>query len=104
MLKNLERLGLERRLANKQRVKNATNGPDINFVGMALLVEHLGRDVVWCAAQCLLALPVKFQCGGKSEVTNFHLHFLGEEKIAQLQVAMDYSLFVQVFAAEDNLG
>ena len=46
----LEATGLKRRLANEQCVQNAAERPHVNLVRVALFVEYLGRDVVWCAA------------------------------------------------------
>jgi len=47
----LERLRLEGRLADEQREQDAAQGPGVHLVAVALLVQHLGRDVVRRAAQ-----------------------------------------------------
>ena len=46
----LEAAGLERRLANQQRVEYAAQRPDVHLVRVALLVQHLRRNIVRCAA------------------------------------------------------
>ena len=52
-----------RRFAHKESVEDAAQRPDVHLVAVALLAEHLGRDVVGGPAQRLLPLAVIVHLG-----------------------------------------
>lgn len=61
----------------KHRVEDDTDGPVIDLVAVAVWVfEHFRSQVVWCAADSLLALAFEHNLGGKAEIPNFELHAL----------------------------
>ena len=99
----LETRGLKGRLADQQRVEYAAERPHVHLVRVALLVEHLGRDIVGRAAQGLLALALEVHLGGEAEVADLELHVVVEEQVAELEIAMDDLVVVQVLAGEHNL-
>lgn len=56
-----------------QGVKNDSYAPDVNFKVVPSPVKHLRGDVVGCSTNCPLAFSWKFQLGGQSEITYFHI-------------------------------
>lgn len=78
------------RLADYQSVDDDSQRPDVDFIRMARpSFQDLRCDVVWRTANSSLFLPVEIEFCGKTEVSKFDLHFLVDEKIAQLQVSVD---------------
>ena len=69
----LQRLGLKRRLPDEQRVQDAADRPDVDFVAVALLAEDLRCDVVGSPAEGSLPFAVKVDLGGQTEVAEFDL-------------------------------
>ena len=61
----------------EHRVEDDTDRPVVDLVAVAIAVfEHFRSQVVWCAADSLLALAFKHDLGGKAEIPNFELHTL----------------------------
>ena len=85
-------------------VQDAADGPDVDLEAVALLAEDLGRDVVGRAAERLLALAVVLEPRGQAKVADLELHVVVEEEVAQLQVAVDDALPVQVLHAQQQLA
>lgn len=99
----LQTTGLERRLANQQRVQNAAQRPHVDLVRVALFVEHLGRYIVGRAAQSLFPLALKVNSGRQTEIANLELHVVVQKQVAQLQVSVNDFVVVQVLAREHYL-
>ena len=71
---------------------------------MPFAFEDFGRDVVRSAADGLLLLALILKLGGQPEVSKLDLHVLVEEEIAELEVAVDDLVLVQVLERVDDLG
>ena len=65
-------------------------------------IQYLGRDVVGRAADRALLLLADPR--GQSEVSDLDSHAGGEEEVAQLEVAVEDVLPVDVVHAVDQLG
>ena len=86
---------LEGRLTDDERVDDDADGPDVDLVRVALLAfEHLGSDIVRSTANSALALAIKLELGSEAEVTDFDLHLVVEEEVAEFEVTMDDSVRV----------
>ena len=86
--------GLEGRRSDEQGVHAAAKSPDVRWEPMALLVQHLWRNVIWRPADRSLLLLTKSGC--QTKVTNLDSHAGGEEEVAKLQVPVDDVLLVDV--------
>ena len=62
----------------------------------ALALKHLWSDVVWRTANGALFFTVEIEFGGQTKVTQLDLHLVVEEEVAELQVAVDDPVRVQV--------
>ena len=71
---------------------------------MAFFQQHFGRNVIWRATKRLLLLAVKVDLGCEAEIADFYDHVVVEEKIAELEIAMNDVNIVQIDAALDNLN
>lgn len=114
---HLQALRLERWLADEKCIQNAANRPDIHFVRVTSLGQHLGCNVVRRAAECpageirrfsdernslfAFSIIVQFRC--QSKIADFHFHLLVQEQIAQFQVAVNDLASVQVLCPEAHL-
>ena len=58
----LERFCLERRLAEQQRIENASNGPNVHFERVTTLLQHLRSNIIGSAAKRLLPLAFVHSC------------------------------------------
>lgn len=47
---------------------------------------------------------MSFQVSGQPKISNFDLHFIVEEDIAQLDIPVEYVHFMQILNAVDNLS
>lgn len=70
---------------------------------MTLLIEDLGSNVIWRSAERLLALAVVFDASSQAKVANLDMQVVVQEEIAELEIAMDDFVVVQVFDPADNL-
>lgn len=119
-----QRLSLEGRLADQQRVHDAAQRPDVHFEAVAFLSQHLRRDVVRGAAERAFAFALVVHLGGQTEIADFdlprekmffqsprgrttsdciYLHGIVQENVAQLQIAMDDLVVVQVLDPVEHL-
>jgi len=96
--------GLERRLADYQRIQDYAEGPDVDFVRVAgPAFEHFRSDIVWRTTNGPLLLSIKIELGGETEVSQLDLHLIVEEQVAELQVSVDHAVGVQVLERVDHL-
>lgn len=64
---------------------------------MAILaLQNLRCNLVGCAADGSLALPIELQLGGQPKISNLDFHVVGKEEVAQLEVTVDHSVAVQL--------
>lgn len=68
----------------------------------SLAFEYFWCDVVGCAANSSLLLAIEVQFGCQAEITQFRLHFVVQEDVAELKVSVDDSVVVQVLDAFEN--
>ena len=69
--------GLERRLADDQRVQDDAEGPDVDFVRVACSpLKHFRRNIVRCTANSSLLLTVKVEFGCQAKVSQLDLHLV----------------------------
>ena len=94
----------ERRLADDKGVDDDAERPDIDFIRVtALAFEHLGCDVVRSTANSSLLFTVKVELRRQTEIAQLDLHLVVEEKIPELQVAMDDSVLVKVLQGINDM-
>lgn len=101
----LDLFGLKRRLANEKGVENDTDGPDVDFEGVAVVAvkEDLGGNVVGCAADGFLALAREANESSETKVADLEIHVAVKEEVAKLEVAMDDRSRMHVEARVDEL-
>ena len=64
---------------------------------MALLaLKYLRCDVVGSTADGAFALSVELELSGKTEVSDFDLHAVVQEEVAQLEVSVDDAVGVEI--------
>lgn len=96
---------LERWLADDECVDNDAKRPDIDLVGVAYAaLEHLGRDVVGCAADGALLLSLEVELGCQTKVTQLDHHFVVDEEVAELDVTVDDAVRVEEPQCTDHLA
>ena len=94
----------EGRLSNDQGVNDNTERPDIDFIRVTLLaLEDFGSNIVGGSANSSLALSVKLQFCGKTEITNFDLHFIVKEEISEFEISVNDTMAVQVLDSSADL-
>lgn len=104
LIGRLDVVCLKRRFAHQQGLDDDAEGPHVDFLGVAVLaLENLWRDLVGGPADGALAFAVELQFGGQPEVADLDLHVAGEEEVAQLQVAVDHAVTVQLSEGSHNL-
>lgn len=95
---------LKGRFSDYQRVDDDSEGPNVDLIRMtSSSFQNLRSDVVGCSANGPLFLSVKIELCGKSEVSQFDLHFFIYEEVAQLQVSVNNAMRMQVFQRIDDL-
>lgn len=88
---------LEGRLTHQERLDDHAERPGVHLVRVPVLaLQDFRRDVVGRAADGPLAFSVELQLGGQSEIPYFDLHVVTQEKVTQLQVAVDDPVAVQL--------
>lgn len=99
----LEALRFKWRLSSQERVHYAANGPNVDLIGVALLIEDLWSDVVRSTAEGFLAFSVVFDTSGQAKVADLYMQVVVQEEIAELEIAMDDFVVVKVLDAAHNL-
>ena len=69
----------------------------------AFAFEHFGCDVVRSTANGSLLFTVKVELRRQTEIAQLDLHLVVEEKIPELQVAMDDSVLVKVLQGINDM-
>ena len=71
---------------------------------MAVLVlKHFRCEVVRRSTDCLLALTFVIYLSSEAKVTDFKLHTLGKEEVAQLEVTVNDLALVDIFHTFNEL-
>ena len=65
--------------------------------------EHLRCYVVRSSANRALLLTIEVELGCEAEVAQLNLHLVIDKKISELQVAMNYSVSVEILQSIDDL-
>ena len=65
--------------------------------------EHLWCYVVRSSANRALLLTIEVELGCEAEVAQLNLHLVIDKKISELQVAMNYSVSVEILQSIDDL-
>jgi len=65
--------------------------------------EHLWCYVVRSSSNCALLLTIEVELGCEAEVAQLYLHLVIDKKISELQVAMNYSVSVEILQSIDDL-
>ena len=60
---------------------HTAQGPDIRLTAVALLVQHLGGQVVGGTTDCFPAVPSRLQLGSQTKVSDFQLHGLAHKEV-----------------------
>ena len=95
---------LKGRLTNDKRVNDDADGPDIDLVRVTLLaLEHFGGNIVGSTTDGSLALTIELKLGSETEITDFDLHFVVKEEIAELEISMNDTMTVEVLNGGTNL-
>lgn len=88
------RVGFKWRVAVNKLVRQNTECPQINCLAMLLVLDHLWRQVVQCAAH--RCPPVARCMYAPSEIRDFEASVNTHEQIFGLDVAVDHIFGVQV--------
>lgn len=97
--------GLEWRFAYDEGVNNNSERPDVDLVGVAgASFKDLGRDVVGCSTNGSLFLAFKIELGCQAEITQLKHHLVIQKQVAQLEIAMDNPVMMQVLESIDDLA
>ena len=70
---------------------------------MSSLIEYLWGNIVWSSTSSVPSLSLVLQFCRKAEISNFDLHFVIQEDIAQFYISMQNVIPVQILKAIDNL-
>ncbi len=99
LIRSLHRGGLERGVAEHERVGDNADGPNVHLkrvaVTLVVVVENLWRDIVRGAADGLFALRRVLKAGGQTKVTKLDVQVCVEEEITKLQIAVDHVIRVE---------
>lgn len=71
---------------------------------MAVLLEDLRRDVVGCAADCLLDLTFGLDPGRQPKIADLGLHLIIDQDIAQFEIPMNDALLMNINQRLDHLA
>ena len=69
-----------------------------------LAFEDFGRNVVRRTANGALFLAVEVEFGRQAEIAQLDLHLVVQEEVAQLEIAMDDTMRVQILQGVDDLN
>ena len=97
LIRGLDILGLKRRLAYEKCVHNDTSRPHVHLERMTFLaLENLGSNIVGRSAYGLFAFIGRRQPRGEAKVPHLDPHVAVNKQIAELQVAVDDQVRVEV--------
>ena len=99
----VDSFGLEGRLSDQQGVEHDADCPDVDLEAVPRFAEYLGGDVVGGAAGGVPAISGRPDPGGEAEVAQLHLHLVVEEDVAELDIAVDDAVGVEVLEGVDDL-
>jgi len=68
-----------------------------------LSLQNLWSDIVWSTTNSSLSFTVELELSCQSEISNFYLHFVIQEKIAQFEISVNYSVTMKVLYCCANL-
>lgn len=94
---------MERGLKLGQVVDGTTDGPDVYFEVVGLLLDDLGREVEWGPDSGIVLEGSALHDFGDAEVAELDLPSLGEEDVEAFDVSVDDVLRVEVFHAHADL-
>ena len=60
---------------------HTAQGPDIRLAAVALLVKHLGGEVVGGPTDCFPSVPSRLQLGSQTKVSHFQFHGLAYKEV-----------------------
>lgn len=99
--------GFEGRPTHQESKNDNSEGPYVDLVGVATacirVINDLGRYVVGCTANSPFALALKVELGRQAEVSELDLHACREEEVAELEVAVEDAVAVQMLDPSENL-
>lgn len=68
-----------------------------------LAVQNLGGNIIGGPTDGALLLPVEFESGSQSEVSDLDVHLVADEQVAQLQVPVDDLVGMEVLEGRQDL-
>ena len=68
-----------------------------------LVLKHFRCKVIRCSTDCLLALTFVINLSSEAKVTDFELHTLGKEEVAQLEITVNDLALVDIFHTFNQL-
>ena len=96
--------GLKGRFTDDQRVDDYSKRPDIDLVGVTVAaLENFWGDVVRSPANGSLFLAIEIEFSREPKVTQFNLHLVVPEPVAQLEVSVDDAVGMEVLESVDDL-
>lgn len=99
----LDLLGLKRRSTVKHCVGDHADGPVVDFVAVATVLENLGSEVVRSSTNCSFLLALVEDLGSEAEVADFKTHSVGQEEVSKLEVAVNDLARMDVLHCQDEL-
>ena len=96
-------LCLEWRFSYQQGVEYYAQGPDIGLEAVAGLCQYLWGDVVGSTAGGVPSISGMDQFSTEAEITNFNLHFMIEEDVAQFDISMHDSFLMEILQSIEQL-
>mmetsp|Transcript_70 Transcript_70/g.283 ORF Transcript_70/g.283 Transcript_70/m.283 type:complete len:342 (+) Transcript_70:594-1619(+) len=93
-------LVVKRRVPSQHLVDEDAHSPPVHSLAVAFAENDLGREVLWCAAEC--PSPI-LDTLGKAKVGDFDVARVIKQQVLRLEVPVDDGLSVQVLEGKDDL-